>query len=151
MTMPIRRRWRSAPSAHSIQEVTKAALSGRFSRDGVVSEIDGSRARIGSVTGLDVAPDGALLILDRITPLDAQGAVIWRYADGNLETVVEIPNDEAVGLLLPEDIMVDSAGLIYISDRKTGRVWRIAMAGEDLSVFLAVALRRNLRGDGLGF
>ena len=122
-----------------------------ISRDGVVSEIDGSRARIGSVTGLDVAPDGALLILDRITPLDAQGAVIWRYADGNLETVVEIPNDEAVGLLLPEDIMVDSAGLIYISDRKTGRVWRIAMAGEDLSVFWQLPCGETCAATGLAF
>ena len=120
-------------------------------RDGVLSEIPGSREHIGSVTGLDVAPDGALYILDRITPLDAKGAVIWRYADGRLEAVVEIPNDEALGLVLPEDIALDSAGLIYVSDRKTGRVWTYTPAGETLGIFWQMPCGETCAATGLAF
>ena len=46
-----------------------------ISPEGDVREIAGARDLIGSVTGLDVAPDGALYILDRIAALEAKGAV----------------------------------------------------------------------------
>lgn len=122
-----------------------------ISRDGVLSEVPGSRERIGSVTGLDVAPDGALYILDRITPLDAKGAVVWRYADGELKAVLDIPNDETEGLVLPEDIAVDSAGEIYISDRKTGRVWRYTTAGEAMGVFWQMPCSETCAATGLAY
>ncbi len=122
-----------------------------ISRDGVLSEIPGSRERIGSVTGLDAAPDGALYILDRITPLDAKGAVVWRYADGELKAVVDIPNDEAKGLVLPEDIAVDSAALIYISDRKTGRVWRYTAGGEAIGLFWQMPCGETCAATGLAY
>ncbi len=122
-----------------------------ISRDGVLSEVPGSRERIGSVTGLDVAPDSALYILDRITPLDAKGAVVWRYADGELNAVAEIPNDETKGLVLPEDIAVDSAGKIYISDRKTGRVWRYTTAGEAIGLFWQLPCSETCAATGLAY
>ena len=103
--------------------------------DGLVHEIPDSRARIGSVSGLDIAPDGALFILDRIKPLEAQGAVIWRYADGGLSVIAQIPNDKTVGLGLPDDIAVDRAGFIYVSDRDPPRVWRYTLDGQNQGVW----------------
>ncbi len=106
-----------------------------ISPEGVVSEIAETRARIGSITGLDLAPDGALYILDRLSALESKGAVIWRYHGGGLHSVVQIPADPSVGVMLPDDIAVDSAGLIYISDRAPARVWRYSSAGENLGMF----------------
>ena len=103
--------------------------------DGLVHEIPDSRARIGSVSGLDIAPDGALFILDRIKPLEAQGAVVWRYADGGLSVIARIPNDKTVGLGLPDDIAVDRAGFIYVSDRDPPRVWRYTLDGQNQGVW----------------
>ena len=103
--------------------------------DGVPRELAQSRARIGSVSGLDTAPDGSLLILDRITPLDAQGAVIWRYAAGELRPLVQIPQDETSGLTLPDDIAVDGRGYIYVSDRAPARVWRYAADGRSQALW----------------
>lgn len=117
-----------------------------ISRGGDISEIPGSRARIGSVTGLDSAPDGTLYILDRITPLDAKGAVLWRYADGRLDALLEISD-----LALPEDIAVDSAGTIYLSDRKTGAVWAYAPASEALAVFWQLPCGETCAATGLAY
>jgi len=98
---------------------------------GAVSEIRGSRERIGSVTGLDLAPDHMLFILDRIAPLKAEGAIVWRYAKGELDQLFEIRAETFFGNVLPDDIAVDSAGRIYISDR-LGHVLRYSAAGEPL-------------------
>ncbi len=106
-----------------------------ISPDGAISEIADSRARIGSVTGLDVGPDGALYILDRLAALESRGAVVWRYSAGELASVVQIPADPTIGLQLPDDIAVDSAGLIYISDRDPARVWRYSSGGQNLGIF----------------
>ncbi|MDE2856514.1 MAG: SMP-30/gluconolactonase/LRE family protein [Chloroflexota bacterium] len=122
-----------------------------ISRESLLSEIPGSRERIGSVTGLDVAPDGRLYILDRITPLDAKGAVVWTYADGELNAVLEIPHSETLGLALPDDIALDSAGEIYISDRKTGRVWRYTAADEALAVFWQLPCGETCAATGLAY
>ena len=98
---------------------------------GAVREIPGSRERIGSVSGLDVAPDGALYILDRIAPLDAQGAIVWRYVDGALARLFDIRSDAFFGNVLPDDIAVDNAGRIYVSDR-LGHVLRYSETGEPM-------------------
>jgi sugar lactone lactonase YvrE len=106
-----------------------------ISPEGAVSEIADSRERIGSITGLDLAPDGALYILDRLDALESKGAALWRYHAGHLSSIAQIPADPAIGLLLPDDIAVDSAGLIYISDRDPARVWRYSSGGENLGIF----------------
>ncbi|MXX51775.1 MAG: hypothetical protein F4136_10220 [Chloroflexi bacterium] len=90
---------------------------------GTAREIPTAAGRIGSVSGLGYADD-ALYILDRISPLDAQGAVVWRYAEGSLEQVVAIPPGRINGVMLPDDIALDRAGSIYISDRDPPRVLR---------------------------
>ena len=83
---------------------------------GEAREIAGARQLIGSVTGLDVAPDDALYILDRISALEAKGAKVWRYDGGELSLRFAVPDRPNLGFL-PDDIAVDSAGRIYISDR----------------------------------
>ena len=98
---------------------------------GEVREIRGSREKIGSVSGLDVAADGALYILDRIAPLDATGAVIWRYAEGELARLFEIRYDDFTGGILPDDIALDADKRIYISDR-LGHVLRYSPTGAAL-------------------
>lgn len=107
----------------------------QISSDRVIREVEGVRDRVGSITGLDVAPDGTLYILDRVVALDAQGAVIWKYADDELTSIVQIPNNETVGVVLPDDIAVDAQGFIYISDRDPARVWRYSADGENLGVW----------------
>ena len=106
-----------------------------ISADGFVRELEAARGRIGSVSGLDIAPDGALIVLDRLTALDAQGAVIWRYAAGELNAVARIPSDKTDGLVLPDDIAVDSAGFMYVSDRSPPRVRRYTAAGQNQEVW----------------
>lgn len=102
-----------------------------ISPDGALSEIPGSRERIGAISGLDIAPDSALYILDRIAPLDATGAVVWRYADGELASLFAISSEAFFGNVLPDDIAVDSDRHIYISDR-LGHVLRYGQNGEPL-------------------
>ena len=106
-----------------------------ISPDGAINEIAQSRGRIGSITGLDIAADGALYILDRVSALESKGALIWRFHGGELHAVAQIPADPSVGVMLPDDIAVDGAGLIYVSDRDPARVWRYSSAGENLGVF----------------
>ncbi len=101
----------------------------RISPQGEVREIAGARDLIGSVTGLDIAPDGALYILDRISPLESKGAVVWRYSQGELRLVSRFPTD-AFGL--PDDIAVDRDSIIYISDRDPALV--LSFRAERLSL-----------------
>ena len=117
---------------------------------GDIREIAGSRGRIGSVTGLDVDADGALIILDRIAPLEAKGAIIWRYAESQLEFIVEIPNDEALGVTLPDDIAVDDGGRIYVSDR-AGKIMRYSIAGEHLGIWWSADCRIDCEPTGLAW
>ena len=102
------------------------------------------------MTGLDVAADGALIILDRIAPLDAKGAIIWRYAEGRLEFIVEVPNDERSGVLLPDDIAVDDDGRIYVSDR-AGKIVSFSMAGERLGIWWRADCRVDCAPTGLAW
>lgn len=107
----------------------------KISADRVISEVAGTRYAIGSVSGLEVAPDGSLLVLDRIVPLDAQGAIIWRISEDTLSQVVKIPHDESIGVVLPDDITVDSEGRIYITDRKPARIWRYSADGTNEGIW----------------
>lgn len=101
---------------------------------GIAREILTADEHIGSVSGLDTA-DGALYILDRIAPLDAQGAVVWRYEAGRLASIVKIPPGPSEGVMLPDDIAVDRDGNIYISDRDPPRVLRYSARQRSLDRF----------------
>ncbi len=113
----------------------KTGVVWSITSDGIITELADTRDRIGAVSGLDIAPDGALIILDRIEALDALGAIVWRYADGELSSLVEIPYDDGIGIVLPDDIAVDGAGFIYITDRDPARVWRYTLDGLNQEVW----------------
>ncbi len=100
--------------------------------DGDIREVPGTRDQVGSVTGLTTGLDGTLYILDRIEPLVAQGASIWRLPpDGELELIISLNDDRMSGVALPDDIAVDLEGRIYISDRGRDRVLRFAADGSN--------------------
>ncbi len=103
--------------------------------NGEVTELPSTREQVGSVTGLDVAPDGTLHILDRIAPLQEAGGIVWRVADDGLEVIVNKDNSETGGFVLPEDIAIDGDGRIYVSDRGPDRVWRFDADGENGTIW----------------
>lgn len=92
--------------------------------DAMVSEVPGSNDALPSVTGLDFAPDGSLLILARASsdPRGAGGS-IWRLGqDGDLSEFATI--EEEGGFIAPDDITVDAQGQVYATDRGRRQVWR---------------------------
>ncbi len=96
--------------------------------DGTLAEIPGTRDAVGAVSGLDVAADGALYILDRETSDPrAQGGVIWRWtpqsAEDDLFAAFARPGDPA--LVSPDDIAVDANGFVYVTDRGTRQIVRL--------------------------
>lgn len=89
--------------------------------EGTIMELPGTREAIGAVTGLDMAPDGTLYILDRLKPLETAGAVVWQIApDNTLEKIFEV--DETT-LQLPYDIAAVD-GYLFISDAVSRSIWR---------------------------
>lgn len=97
----------------------------RLTPQGDVIEVPSARPMVGSLSGLDIGPDGVLYILDRIAPLTAEGAIIWRLeADDSLTRVFQFSKGEDAGGF--DDIAVDNEGRIYISDRTRRVIWRVA-------------------------
>lgn len=112
----------------------------RLLEDGSAEELPQTRDEIGSVSALDVASDGTLYILDRIDPLQAMGATIWQMTpDGTLSPLVTLSDDASNGVLLPDDLTIDSEGHIYLSDRGRDNVWRFNNDGTDGAVWWELA------------
>ncbi len=97
------------------------------SSGGEVSEVPGTRDRIGAVTGLTFAPGGTLYILDRIeSSPGATGGMIWQLtADGQLRVFGTIPDD----FITPDDIVTDEEGNVYVTDRGRREIWRFDLGG----------------------
>lgn len=98
---------------------------------GNLTELPGTRETIGAVSGLTVAPDGALYVVDQ---LDADtrtlgGALIRIAPDGTISDFAEIADER--GFILPDDVALDSQGRVYVSDRGRGEIWRFAADGSD--------------------
>jgi DNA-binding beta-propeller fold protein YncE len=100
------------------------------SPDGTVSEVAGSRETLGSISGLDVAMDGTLYILDRLHPLESRGADIYRLLDGTLEQIRSFPARGENEVLSANDIAVDAQGRVYLVDLGGAVVWQIDPAGD---------------------
>ncbi|GAB4522655.1 MAG: hypothetical protein OHK0046_35530 [Anaerolineae bacterium] len=104
----------------------------RISPDGsTLTELPNTRERIGSVAGLDVGPDGALYILDRLNSSPGvAGGVLWRIAPDS-EDVVDtgfVPDDTR-GFVSPHSLTVDANGAVYVTDRGRHEVWRFTPEG----------------------
>jgi sugar lactone lactonase YvrE len=96
---------------------------------GKVTEIPGSRDQIGAVAGLTVAPDGTVYIVDQndSDPYTNGGSLKRLTADGTINDFASI-NDEQ-GLVTPDDVTLDTAGHVYVSDRGRDAVWRFDSDG----------------------
>jgi sugar lactone lactonase YvrE len=102
----------------------------RITPDGVVSEIPGSREQIGAVSGLTVGSDGTLWVVDVIdTDPRSAGGALWRVTpDGQISAFGRLDGDVR-GLIAPDDITLDAAGNVYVSDRGRNEVLRYTPDG----------------------
>ena len=93
-------------------------------------ELPGTRAGIGAVAGLAVAPDGAILVVDQADsdPRTLGGDVKRIGPDGKIAVFATIP--DARGFLTPDDVELDSAGRVYVTDRGRDQVWRFDADGK---------------------
>lgn len=100
------------------------------SPDGTLTEIPGSRDTLGSISGLDVAADGTLYILDRLHPLESQGAEVYRLVDNRLERIQSFPARGDNEVLSANDLAVDAQGRVYLVDLGGSVVWQINPADD---------------------
>ncbi|MCU0495963.1 MAG: SMP-30/gluconolactonase/LRE family protein [Anaerolineae bacterium] len=104
----------------------------QISADGqTIQEVPNTRERLGSITGLTAAPDGTLYILDRVNPdYRASGGLIWQLSpDGALREYAAI--NDATGFISPDDLTLDAAGQLYVTDRGRREVWRWSADGQN--------------------
>ncbi len=96
---------------------------------GEITEIPGTRDAIGAVSGLAVAPDGTVYIVDQADadPRTSGGDVKRLLPDGTISIFATI--DDERGFIAPDDVTLDSAGNVYVSDRGRDEVWRFAPDG----------------------
>lgn len=108
---------------------------------GQPNEFPDVRDAVGSLTGLDVAADGTLYLLDRLTfnPRSA-GGTIWRVSPQGIVTELGGIPDET-GFIAPGDLTLDADGNLYVTDRGRREVWRFAGDGS------AAALVWTVPGD----
>ncbi len=97
--------------------------------DGAVTEIPGTRAAIGAVTGLTIAPEGSLYVVDQndASALTVGGSVKRITPAGAIDDFAVL--DDERGFLLPDDLALDATGNLYVSDRGRREVLRFAPDG----------------------
>lgn len=103
----------------------KSGAIWRIDPDGAVTEIPGTRDAIGAVSAIAALADGALLVVDQLDadPRTPGGAVV--RVDARTGAVAPFASiDDETGFVAPNDIAIDSAGAVYISDPGRNEVWR---------------------------
>jgi streptogramin lyase len=102
----------------------------RITPEGAVSEIPGTRDRIGALIGLIVAADGTLLVVDQLdTDPRSSGGIVFTLRDNTLSVFAE------PGFIAPNDIAVDGQGRVYVSDSGSNQVWRFGVDGTNGAVW----------------
>lgn len=97
---------------------------GNVEVEAAIIEIDGTRERIGAVTGMEAGPDGSIYILDRADSNPrAAGGTVWRLDAES--TLIDLGEPRGVeGFIAPGHITLDAAGNLYVTDRGTREIWR---------------------------
>lgn len=96
---------------------------------GEVAEIEGTRNLLGAVAGLTVAPDGTVYIVDQVDadPRTGGGSVKKLAPDGTISDFATIADER--GFVAVDDVALDPAGNLYVSDRGRDEVWQFAADG----------------------
>jgi hypothetical protein len=91
---------------------------------GTVTEIPNTRDQIGAAVGLAFAPDFSFYVVDQLDtdPRTGGGDIKRVTSSGEVTTIATIEDER--GFIAPDDIAVDGAGRIYVSDRGRNEVWR---------------------------
>lgn len=102
----------------------------RINATGGAEEIPGTRDTLASVAALAAGPDGMLYIIDQgdADPRTKGGSIKRMAADGTITDFVATLPDEN-GFVAPDDLVFDSEGNLYVSDRGRIEVWRFAPDG----------------------
>jgi len=106
-----------------------------ISPDGLtVTEVPNTREEIGAVAGIAIAADGAVLVVDQLDadPRNEGGRVVRVFED-RVERFADI--DDERGFISPNDIEIDSAGNVYVSDPGRNEIWRFTPDGTGGSVW----------------
>ncbi|MCY4009509.1 MAG: hypothetical protein OXF22_07140 [Anaerolineaceae bacterium] len=105
----------------------------RIDASGRAHEIPGTRATLYSVSGLTIAPDGTLYILDGAIGAgqgSADPAIYTLSPSGTLAADALTRIARVTDGQLPDDIAVDAAGNVYVSDWGIDVVWRFPPGAE---------------------
>jgi sugar lactone lactonase YvrE len=113
----------SIPTGGNIDPEGQAVLD-------VILPIPDTEASIGAVSGLDVAPDGTVYVVDRIDSNPrAAGGTVWAITPaGQLTDLGEI--DTIDGFISPGHVTADANGNVYVTDRGSREVWVYEPSGE---------------------
>lgn len=113
-----------------------------------VTELPDTRDVIGAVSALAVTLDGALIVIDQEdTDPRSAGGKLWRIANGAITPF----GAEMSEFVAPNDLALDGAGRVYVTDPGTNQVWRYAPDGSNPEVFwvpptTATPTRRGITG-----
>ncbi|MBL8131689.1 MAG: SMP-30/gluconolactonase/LRE family protein [Anaerolineae bacterium] len=101
---------------------------------GTATELPHTREGIGAASGIAVAADGSLLVVDQhdADPRTAGGDV-KRVTTEGVALFAEI--DDAQGFVAPNDIVIDSLGRVYVSDPGRNEIWRFEADGSGGAVW----------------
>lgn len=107
----------------------------RVDADGTVNSLVGTRDAIGAVSGLAVAADGTVYVVDQLdTDGRTAGGDLKRILpNGEIETIADIADQG--GFTTPDDVTLDAQGRVYVSDRGRNEVWRFEADGGSPTLF----------------
>ncbi len=101
-----------------------------ISPQGEVRELPETRVLIESVSGIAVAQDGTLYILDRTNPNPAaKGGLIWRILPDDVPRQYGTIFDGEEGFIAPHGLAIATDGVLYVTDRGRRDIWRFDAEG----------------------
>jgi sugar lactone lactonase YvrE len=107
--------------------------------------VDNSNCDIGTTLGVAVADDESVWVVAWSGVAESHG--VWRIEqDGSMELAIPLPPEAAA---IPNDIVFDPAGSLYITESKGGAIWK-ASPGGAAEVWLTTELLAPPEGQDFG-